>query len=84
MWQIAALKSWWFNIEAAVIGSLFQKLITLTKKEHLYTWLYEYLHINVKQWDLKEAWVAELKKNQKRCLLRVSDVVSHVKASVTK
>ena len=43
---MAALKSRRLDMEATVIGSLFQKLMTLTKKEYLYTLIRECLHIS--------------------------------------
>ena len=65
-------------MEATVIGSLFQKLMILTKKDYLYTLIREYLHISVKWWDLEEEFL-NWKKSE--ILLRVSDVVSHEKTS---
>ena len=45
---MAALKSRQPDMEATVIGSLFQKSMTLTKTEYLYTLIRECLHISVK------------------------------------
>ena len=77
---MAALKSRWPDMEATVIGSLFQKLMILTKKEYLYTLICECLHISVKR-DLEEEFL-NWKKSEN--LLRVSDVVSHEKTLVIK
>ena len=60
---MAALKSRWPDMEATVIGSLFQKLMILTKKEYLYTLICECLHTSVKRWDLEEEFLNL--KNQK-------------------
>ena len=46
---MAALKSQRPDMEATIIRSLFQKLMTLTKKEYLYTLIRECLHISVKR-----------------------------------
>ena len=46
---MAALKSRQPDMEATVTGSLFQKLMILTKKEYLYTLIRECLHISVKR-----------------------------------
>ena len=45
---MAAPKPRRFDMETTVIGRLFQKLMTLTKKEYLYTLIRECLHISVK------------------------------------